>query len=613
MAHSYLAYGGSVLAIDHPHELGDAIVSMMGLESAHRSDVSPLATVAMVAASPGRYIVRDGDSILGGDLLAGDAIMTAWRHGVVALADALPRPSIVLHAASLARNGVGILVPGRSGRGKSSLTAWLMKQGYLHLSDDVAALLPDGRLTAIYGPLFIRPDVWPLVSSLDLPGQHLDLEGGGRLLQPQAKADTPSGPLPLKLILLPAFSRSKSPNIELLPPARAAMALMGQNHSARGVENNGLGIAVAAARGAVALRLTYGSYDEIDGVLQPVLDRAIESGSAGLAEAIAKANGILLARRNAASVATETTAVVEVAPTTTGLPRPSATPRRDMKPRLTIGMATYDDYHGVYFTVQALRMYHPEVMAETEIIVIDNHPEGEVAPLLKKIDTEAPNYRYIPYTEKSGTAAGREHLFAEAAGEFVLCMDCHVFFVPQALSRLMSYMRDNPMTGDLLQGPLLYDDQKSISTHWVPAWREGMFGTWETDKRAQDINAWPFEIPMMGLGVFACRKDAWQHFNLAFRGFGGEEGYIHEKFRQAGHRTLCLPFLRWLHRFGRPGGTPYPNAWDDRIHNYYVGHRELGLDTGEMEAHFSKHLGAENFARIQQQLGFAPAKATATT
>jgi hypothetical protein len=26
---------------------------------------------------------------------------------------------------------------------------------------------------------------------------------------------------------------------------------------------------------------------------------------------------------------------------------------------LSIGMATYDDYDGVYFSVQAIRLYHP--------------------------------------------------------------------------------------------------------------------------------------------------------------------------------------------------------------------------------------------------------------
>jgi hypothetical protein len=70
---------------------------------------------------------------------------------------------------------------------------------------------------------------------------------------------------------------------------------------------------------------------------------------------------------------------------------------------------------------------------------------------------------------------------------------------------------------------------------------------------------------MQGLGVFSCRKAAWLGFNPAFRGFGGEEGYIHEKFRQAGARTLCLPFLRWGHRFGRPAGVPYPVLLNDKV------------------------------------------------
>ena len=42
-----------------------------------------------------------------------------------------------------------------------------------------------------------------------------------------------------------------------------------------------------------------------------------------------------------------------------------------MKKKLTVGMATYDDYQGVFWTVQALRMYHAEVMDQVEIIVIE--------------------------------------------------------------------------------------------------------------------------------------------------------------------------------------------------------------------------------------------------
>ncbi|MCP4662352.1 MAG: hypothetical protein GY856_43695, partial [bacterium] len=46
----------------------------------------------------------------------------------------------LLHAASLAWNGGGIILPGASGRGKTTLTLALVKHGFRFLSDDVACL-----------------------------------------------------------------------------------------------------------------------------------------------------------------------------------------------------------------------------------------------------------------------------------------------------------------------------------------------------------------------------------------------------------------------------------------------------------------------------------------
>ena len=91
---------------------------------------------------------------------------------------------------------------------------------------------------------------------------------------------------------------------------------------------------------------------------------------------------------------------------------------------------------------------------------------------------------------------------------------------------------------------------------------------------------------MQGLGLFSCRKAAWPGFHPGFRGFGGEEGYIHEKFRKLGRRCLCLPWLRWVHRFARPAGAPYPLRLRDRITNYLIGHREVGLDEAPVLDHF---------------------------
>jgi hypothetical protein len=268
---------------------------------------------------------------------------------------------------------------------------------------------------------------------------------------------------------------------------------------------------------------------------------------------------------------------------------PAPTPRRDPK-KLTIGMATYDDYDGVFFTLQALRMYHPEIIEDAEFLVVDNHPEGPCAEPLKQLETAIGNYRYIPFNHWRGTTT-RGFVFEEANAELVLCIDCHIFIVPGAVKKLISYCEAHPDSKDLLQGPLVYDDLETWSTHFEPKWREGMYGCWATDDRSKDPDAEPFEIPMQGLGLFACRRLAWPGFNRRFRGFGGEEGYLHEKFRQAGGRSLCLPFLRWMHRFNRPMGVPYMNRWDDRLRNYLIGFTELGWDTGPIEEHFNEFLG----------------------
>jgi len=254
---------------------------------------------------------------------------------------------------------------------------------------------------------------------------------------------------------------------------------------------------------------------------------------------------------------------------------------------LTVGMATYNDFDGVYFTIQALRLYQD--MTDTEILVIDNYGCDATRDFVQGWAKG----RYILAKDVVGTAASRDLLFHEGSGDAILCCDSHILFAPGAIARLKQYYRDHPDCRDLLQGPLVYDDGVSISTHFDPVWRGQMWGTWGTDPRGQDPEGEPFDIPMQGLGVFSCRKEAWPGFNPRFRGFGGEEGYIHEKFRQAGARCLCLPWLRWMHRFARPRGVPYPLYIEDKLRNYIIGHAELGLDLTPILEHFAEHLPVE--------------------
>lgn len=274
-------------------------------------------------------------------------------------------------------------------------------------------------------------------------------------------------------------------------------------------------------------------------------------------------------------------------------------------PALTIGMATYDDFNGVYFTLQALRLYQD--LADTELLVIDNFGCEHTKAFVEGIA----GARYVLATEVVGTAAPKDLIFREAEGEAVLCCDSHVLFASGSIRRLKEHYQQNPGSRDLLQGPLV-NDNFDVSTHFEPVWRDQMWGTWATDPRGQDPEGQQFEIPMQGMGVFSCRKAAWPGFNPKFRGFGGEEGYIHEKFRQAGGRCLCLPWLRWMHRFVRPAGVPYPLTVEDKLRNYVIGHAELGLDLTPVLTHFRESLPEDRIVAVTAEALWGPSALRST-
>jgi len=245
--------------------------------------------------------------------------------------------------------------------------------------------------------------------------------------------------------------------------------------------------------------------------------------------------------------------------------------------KLTIGMAAYNDYEGVYFTIQALRMFHD--LTDCEIIIVDNYGDSKLKNFVDAWLTgkEIP-VRYIEYLENVGTTQPREQIFKHSEGELTICIDSHVMLMPGSLDRLWE-------GDDLIHGVMLYDDLKTPVTHMDPEWRSDMWGVWATQDPIPDE---PFEIPMHGLGLFGCRTEAWLGFHPEYRGFGADEGYIHEKYRRAGRKVLCLPWMRWIHLFRN--GTGYPINIQDRVRNYLLGFKELEMDPAPIYDHFGVQL-----------------------
>lgn len=258
--------------------------------------------------------------------------------------------------------------------------------------------------------------------------------------------------------------------------------------------------------------------------------------------------------------------------------------------KLTIGMATFDDYEGVYFTIQSLRLNNLDRFDEIDFLIIDNNPESEEGKTTKRFAASA-GARYIPDTSWRSTAV-RDRIFREALAPVAMSIDPHVLFEPGAVSRVIDYFDGND-SADLHHGVILYDYLETtgaVMTHMDPVWRADMFGIWGHDKKGADPTTPPYEIEQHGLGCFVCRVEAWEKsggFHPLFRGFGGEEGYIHEKFRKAGATTILLPWLRWIHRFDRPRGSPYPLTIEERIRNYLIGWLDLDRDPEDVIKHFA--------------------------
>ena len=255
-----------------------------------------------------------------------------------------------------------------------------------------------------------------------------------------------------------------------------------------------------------------------------------------------------------------------------------------MKKKLTIGSADYDDFDGIYFSMNNLRLQNQDILNDLDLLIVDNNP-GSAHGKETKHFARVSGIRYIEETNQISTGV-RNKIFELSEANFALCMDCHVIFEPQTIKKLIAFYESNPNTNDLYHGPMLHDDLKSWTYYMRPEWWDHNFGAWGGHTKNVGVDEDPFEIPMHGLGMFTCRTGAWLGFNKHFVGFGGEEGYIHQKFKKAGHKVYNLPFLRWLHRFARPNGVKYPLTLQNKIRNYLITQAELGLPLQPIVDHF---------------------------
>jgi hypothetical protein len=135
------------------------------------------------------------------------------------------------HAAAVSRGGRSVLLPGVSGTGKSTLTAYLAGHGFAYLGDDLVGLARAGwSLRPLPTCLSLKSGSWPILTSLypqlaDLP--TLRCHGREvRYVEPGEVQYAGSAP---SVILFPSYARSGGTHLSALAPLQTMTRLLETN------------------------------------------------------------------------------------------------------------------------------------------------------------------------------------------------------------------------------------------------------------------------------------------------------------------------------------------------------------------------------------------------
>lgn len=175
---------------------------------------------------------------------------------------------VLFHAAAVYKDGRALILPGRTGAGKTTLTCWLLSHGYGYMSDEFA-FLPSGELclTAFPRPLNIKNTS---LEYLGAPFRKMDREMvleavTSRLVAPESLTSQKIlSQARLKLILFPTFQSGADYRLERMDPAGAGLALMQTILNLRNLARHGLPETAHLVREVPIYRLTYGTFDQLN-------------------------------------------------------------------------------------------------------------------------------------------------------------------------------------------------------------------------------------------------------------------------------------------------------------------------------------------------------------
>ncbi|MFW2441018.1 MAG: hypothetical protein ACN4GR_16800 [Arenicellales bacterium] len=222
-------------------------------------------------------LTRDEKEIYKGDSLAALA-NSLMDTSIFNLADKCSS-GLLFHAACLSWKGKGIIMPAQSGHGKTTLSAWLLSNGFDYLTDELVYLPLESRQTMCFGrPLNVKYGAREIIDELlgDNKEDKSIVAGPIAMLVPPrlVRADNKTVEPEVDMVFFPRYRADTEFSLEKLSAAQTGMALMSCLVNARNLAGDGFPATVSLARKVPAYQLTYPSFEGVLGTITGLLDEA---------------------------------------------------------------------------------------------------------------------------------------------------------------------------------------------------------------------------------------------------------------------------------------------------------------------------------------------------
>jgi hypothetical protein len=208
------------------------------------------ATFSLRAGAGGTYVLdRDGVTVM--DEWPLDVALSVLERELRMLV-ALEAPEFVfVHAGAVAHRGLGIVIPGDSFAGKTSLVAALVQAGAEYCSDEYAVLDARGRLHPFAKPLSLRERIYQYDHSVESLG-----------------GVTAQGPVPVGMFVVTSFRPGAEWRPRRLSSGEAVLGLLSHTVPAQTRPAHVMPTLTRSCENAIALE---GERGEADGVAHVLL------------------------------------------------------------------------------------------------------------------------------------------------------------------------------------------------------------------------------------------------------------------------------------------------------------------------------------------------------